>query len=69
MTKSKIPGNEFWNDPPSIDEEVAKLRLRLNHLSLLELEERELVRWNREKHVVARGSEFDKFQPLWGSGS
>jgi hypothetical protein len=46
-------------EPPSATEEVAKLRLELHQLSLSELEERELVNWNREKNIVEKGPEFD----------
>ena len=51
------------DDPPSADEDVAKLRLRLRDLSLAELEERGLVNWDREEHVVRRGPRFDEERP------
>ena len=47
------------NDPPSADEEVAKLRLKLSDLSLAELEEKGLVIWDRNQHIVRRGPNFD----------
>lgn len=46
-------------DPPSADEDVEKLRLQLNHLSLEELEEKESVKWDRDEHVVRKGPNFD----------
>ncbi|WP_128081475.1 hypothetical protein [Haloferax sp. ATB1] len=50
------------DDPPSVDEDTAKLRLRLNHLSLLELEDRGLVKWDRDKDVVRKAPNFDENQ-------
>ena len=51
------------HDPPSADEEVAKLRLRLRHLSLEQLEDEGLVRWDRDEHVVRKGPRFDELPP------
>lgn len=48
------------NDPPSDDEDVARLRLELRHKSLEELVERGLVEYNRERHVVTRGTDFSE---------
>lgn len=53
------------NDPPSADEEVAKLRLQLSDWSLSELEQERLVNWNRDEHVVAKGPQFDEKRPEW----
>jgi hypothetical protein len=46
------------NDPPSANEDVAKLRLELNHLSVEELEKEGLVRYDRDEHIVKKGSKF-----------
>lgn len=59
MTENSIPEDAPREDPPSADEDVAKLRLQLNHLSLEELEEKELVRWDRNEHVVRKDPNFD----------
>lgn len=48
------------DDPRSADEDVAKLRLQLNHLSLSELVSKGLVHWNRDKHIVTKGPKFDQ---------
>lgn len=47
------------NDPPSAGEDVAKLRLRLSHLSLEELEEEGVVRWDKDKQIVRKGPKCD----------
>ncbi len=52
--------NVLYNDPPSADEDVAKLRLQLSHLSLTELEREEVVNWDRDEHVVRKGPRFDE---------
>lgn len=59
----KHPKNSSRNDPPSADEEVAKLRLQLSNFSLLELEQEGLVNWNRDEHVVTKGPQFDEKRP------
>jgi len=46
------------DDPPSATEQVAKLRLVLNSLSLVELEEQGIVTWDKRNHVVREGPEF-----------
>lgn len=38
-------------DPPSVNEEVAKLRLQLREYSLTRLEEDGIVRWERERII------------------
>jgi|GEM_PF-1209021 hypothetical protein len=50
-------------EPPSVDEAVAKLRLRLRDWSLAELEERGLVEWDWENGVVKRGAQFEEGEP------
>ena len=45
-------------DPPSATEDVARLRLRLRHLSLSELEIEEVIVWDREEHIVRKGRRF-----------
>lgn len=46
-------------NPPSADEAVARLRLKLRHRPLTELVEEGLVRWDRENHIVEKGPNFD----------
>jgi hypothetical protein len=48
----------FDDDPPSASEDVARLRLRLRHVSLSELEAEEIVQWNRDEHIVKKGQRF-----------
>jgi hypothetical protein len=52
------------NEPPSADEEVAKLRLQLRDKSLEELVDEGLVTWDRENNVVMKGPHFDRERPL-----
>jgi len=52
------------DEPPSATKEVAKLRLKLNHLSLEQLEEQGLVTWEEEKNVVTKGPHFDQVEPI-----
>lgn len=47
------------DDPPSATEAVAKLRLRLHHLTVEDLEWVGLVCWDRDDHVVTAGPNFD----------
>lgn len=49
----------FADDPPSADEEVARLRLQLRDSSLAELENAGIVRWDRENNIVRKGPEFE----------
>jgi hypothetical protein len=60
MTEPNTPTDVPRDDPPSANEEVAKLRLQLNHLNLEELEEEGLVTWDREKNKVTKGPKFDE---------
>ena len=46
------------DDPPSATEDVARLRLRVRHQSLLELEAQEVVKWDRDEHIVEKGRRF-----------
>ena len=46
------------DDPPSATEDVARLRLRVRHLSLSELEAQEVVKWDRDEHIVEKGRRF-----------
>jgi hypothetical protein len=48
------------NEPPSADEEVAKLRLQLSHKSLEELVDHGLVTWDRENNAVIKGPHFER---------
>lgn len=50
--------NLFEDDPPSATEDVARLRLRVRHLSLAELEAEEIVEWDRDEHIVRKGRRF-----------
>ena len=59
VTENSTPEFTPGNDPPSANEEVAKLRLELNHRSLEELEEEGLVKWDRDEHIVNKGPKFD----------
>ena len=55
-----ISGTDMLHtDPPSANEEVAKLRLQLSHQSLSELEEEGLVVLNKNEDVVRKGENFD----------
>jgi hypothetical protein len=55
-----ISGTDMLHtDPPSANEEVAKLRLKLSHLSLSELEDEGLVVLDRNENVVRKGENFD----------
>jgi len=60
MTENTTPEDAPGNDPPSADEDVAKLRLQLRHLSLEELEEEGLVRWDKDEQIVRKGPKFDE---------
>ena len=59
MTENSTPESTPGNDLPSANEDVAKLRLELNHRSLEELEEEGLVKWDRDEHIVNKGPKFD----------
>ena len=63
MVESNRWEHVLHHDPPSADEDVAKLRLRLRHLSLEQLEDEGLVRWDRDEHVVRKGPRFDELPP------
>jgi len=60
MDSDTTPYGILHNDPQSADEEVAKLRLQLNHLSLSELESKGLVHWNRDEGIVTKGDQFNE---------
>jgi len=58
--KIVISGTDIVHtDPPSANEEVAKLRLQLSHLFLSELEDEGLVVLDRNEKVVRKGENFD----------
>jgi len=59
MTGDNTPELPGYNDLPSVDEDVAKLRLELRHCSLEELEEAGLVKRDTAESVVKKGPEFD----------
>lgn len=60
MTVYDIWDDTPHGDPPSATETVAKLRLALNHLSLAELEEQGVVKWDKNSHVVRKGPRFNE---------
>lgn len=47
------------DDPPSADEDVARLRLVLRNTSLSTLEEYGLVTYDQDENVVRKGPQFD----------
>lgn len=63
MSKNNTLEDEPRTDPPSADEEVAKLRLQLSHYSLSELEQEGLVRWDKDEQLVKKGPKFDEKKP------
>lgn len=65
MHDTEHPEARSRNDPPSADEDVARLRLQLSHLSLSQLETRGLVSWDRDEHVVRKGPQFNENRPAW----
>lgn len=60
MRNTKQPRARSRDDPPSANEDVAKLRLQLSHLSLSELEAEGLIKYDRDKQIVKKGPNFDK---------
>ena len=64
MMTGHTPVDVPRDDPPSADEDVAKLRLELSHKSLEELVEDGLVNWDQEKNIVTKGPHFDERRPL-----
>ncbi|NKE37759.1 MULTISPECIES: hypothetical protein [Natronococcus] len=60
MNKNNTPEDELRTDPPSANEDVAKLRLQLSHYSLSELEQEGLVRYDRDEQIVKKGPRFDE---------
>lgn len=58
MVDSKQREDDQREDPLSANESVARLRLRLNHKSLLELEEDGVVSWDRDNNIVEEGPNF-----------
>lgn len=48
----------FNNDPPSADEEVARLRLVLRNTPLSTLEEYGLVTLDQDENIVRKGPQF-----------
>lgn len=52
------------NDPPSADEDVARLRLVLRNTSLSTLEEHGLVTHDRDENIVQKGPRFDAINLL-----
>ncbi|MUW14299.1 hypothetical protein GJ633_06205 [Halorubrum sp. CBA1125] len=52
------------DEPYSASEDVAKPRLQLRHKPLEDLIDDGLVRWDREKNLVMKGSNFDRQHSL-----
>jgi len=51
---------EPGQNTPSANEDVAKLRLRLNQFSLPELVSKGLVEWKKNDNIVTEGYQFDE---------
>jgi hypothetical protein len=64
MVNQQSPADRFHDGPPSGDEEVAKLRLKLSHKSLEELLEEGLVEIDRENEVIVKGPHFERGRPF-----
>jgi len=65
MIGSNTWKNEQRDDPPSVDEDVAKLRLQLRQYSLSELEQAGVVRWDKDEHLVKKGPQFEEKKSEW----
>lgn len=65
MRDTKYPKARSRSDPPSANEEVAKLRLQLSDWSLSELEQEGLVNWKRDEYIVTKGPRFEEKRPEW----
>ena len=55
------------NDPPSADEDVARLRLALRNTSLSALVDRGILTYDRDENVVRKGPRFDALSSLSNS--
>lgn len=60
MTTQMPPGSGGSDEPPSADEEVAKLRLHLRHTPLRALIDDGILRVDAETHRVVKGPSFDE---------
>ncbi|WP_227380674.1 hypothetical protein [Haladaptatus halobius] len=54
----------FDDDPPSADEEVARLRLALCHTDLSTLVEHGFLTWDHDENFVKKGPRFDAITPV-----
>lgn len=54
----------LYDDPPSGDEEVARLRLVLRHTDLSTLADHGFVIWDKDANSVRKGPRFDALTPL-----
>lgn len=63
MTENGLPKSAHRPDPPSAEEDVAKLRLELRDSSLEQLEDIGLVKWDRESNVVRKGPYLGNRKP------
>lgn len=52
------------DDPPSADEDVARLRLALRNTHLSALVERGVLTYDRDEHIVRKGPRFDALGSL-----
>lgn len=57
---SNSPPDHLRDDPPSANEDVAKLRLQLRDYSLAELDQAGVVNWDKDAHIVKKGPHFDE---------
>ena len=52
------------DDPPSADEDVARLRLALRNTHLSALVERGILTYDPDEHIVRKGPRFDALGSL-----
>ncbi|RBI60602.1 hypothetical protein DMJ13_16540 [halophilic archaeon] len=52
------------DDPPSANEDVARLRLELRRTDLSTLVDRGILTWDQEANIVRKGPQFDAVTPL-----
>jgi hypothetical protein len=60
MIRQGQPVDKARDEPPSADEDVAKLRLQLRQKSVEELVDDGLVSLDRENNVVVKGPHFGR---------
>ncbi|WP_227380834.1 hypothetical protein [Haladaptatus halobius] len=52
------------DDPPSADEDVARLRLKLRHTNLSTFVEHGFLTWDHNENLVKKGPRFDAVTPV-----